>query len=320
MKPTDAASTKTNLAGYQVNLTQLYEHILGSVSDGVHVIDRNGVVLLENAAAVNMLGWQGDSLVGKNAHEATHHHHADLREFPATDCPIRASIEDGLTRLVTDEVFWRRDGTCFPVEYTVAPLRDNSGSIYATAVVFRDITERKQHEQRLLHMAQFCPLTDLPNRTLFADRLKLSMGLARRYQMHLALLYIDLDQFKPINDTHGHAIGDQLLREVARRMKETVRASDTVARLGGDEFVLLLPSVNKPEDALLVGEKIRHVIALPYVLETCTARISASIGVALFPTHGNDDAELTKSADQAMYLAKKRGGNKVEMFKPDSMH
>ena len=314
MKSSDAASYIYKLASQQVDLKELYEHILGSVSDGVHVIDRDGVVLLENAAAAEMLGWHDGALVGKNGHEAIHHHHADLREFPVSDCSVRAAIEDGQTRLVADEVFWRRDGTCFPVEYTVAPLRDRKGTVYGATVVFRDITKRKQNEMRLLHMAQYCPLTDLPNRALFAHRLKLAVALSRRYQTRIALLYIDLDKFKPVNDTYGHSAGDQLLCEAARRMKEMARASDAVARLGGDEFAMMLPSLNKPEDALLVGEKIRDMLSQPFELENCTVQISASIGIAVFPDHGENEEELTKSADQAMYLVKKRGRNQVILF------
>lgn len=294
-------------------LRQLHEHILQSVSDGVHVIDVNGIVLMENAASASMLGWCNDCLVGKHGHMAIHHHHADLTEHALTDCPIYATITDGLTRHIKDDVFWRQDGTSFPVEYTTAPLRDDRGAIYGATVVFRDVTELKEAQARLLRMAQCCPLTDLPNRALFSDRLKLALALAKRNQKKLALLFIDLDKFKPVNDTLGHAMGDALLQKAAKRMSACVRNSDTVARLGGDEFVVLLPVVDGPEDALSVAEKIRLALHEPFELEGNEVQISASMGVAIYPENGVDELALTKSADLAMYAVKAEGRNGVRL-------
>jgi len=294
-------------------LRQLHEHILQSVSDGVHVIDANGIVLMENAASASMLGWCGDCLVGKHGHMAIHHHHADLTEHALTDCPIYATIVDGQTRHIQDDVFWRQDGTSFPVEYTTAPLRDDKGAIYGATVVFRDVTELKEAQARLLRMAQCCPLTDLPNRALFSDRLNVALALAKRNQVNLALLFIDLDEFKPINDTLGHAMGDALLKKAAQRMSACVRHSDTVARLGGDEFVVLLPAVEGPADALAVAEKIRLALHDPFDLNGDVVQISASIGVALCPEHGVDELTLTKCADVAMYAAKAHGRNGVSL-------
>ena len=292
-------------------LRQLHEHILQSVSDGVHVIDTNGIVLMENAASASMLGWCGDCLVGKHGHMAIHHHHADLTEHALTDCPIYATIGDGQTRHIKDDVFWRQNGTSFPVEYTTAPLRDDQGAIYGATVVFRDVTELKEAQARLLRMAQCCPLTDLPNRALFSDRLKLALALAKRNQSKLALLFIDLDEFKPINDTLGHAMGDSLLQKAAQRMSACVRHSDTVARLGGDEFVVLLPVVDGPADAIAVAEKIRLALHDPFDLDGDVVQISASMGVAIYPEHGVDELTLTKSADLAMYWVKAHGRNGV---------
>jgi diguanylate cyclase (GGDEF)-like protein/PAS domain S-box-containing protein len=294
-------------------LRQLHEHILQSVSDGVHVVDVNGIVLIENAASSKMLGWCGDCLVGKHGHMEIHHHHADLTEHALTDCPIYATIADGQARHINDDVFWRQDGTSFPVEYTTAPLRDGRGVIYGATVVFRDVTEVKEAQARLLRMAQYCSLTDLPNRPLFSDRLKLAMALAARNQARLAVLFIDLDEFKPINDTFGHAMGDALLQRVAQRMSACVRSSDTVARLGGDEFVVLLPVVEGPADALQVAEKIRHALHETFELDGNVVQISASMGVAIYPDHGVDELALTKSADLAMYSAKAQGRNGVRL-------
>lgn len=294
-------------------LRQLHEHIIQSVSDGVHVVDVNGIVLIENAASANMLGWCGDCMVGKHGHREIHHHHADLTEHALADCPIYATIKDGQTRHVRDDVFWRQDGTSFPVEYTTAPLRDNHGVIYGATVVFRDVTALKEAQARLLRMAQYCPLTDLPNRALFSDRLQLALALAKRNQTKLALLFIDLDEFKPINDTLGHAMGDALLQKAAQRLSGCVRQSDTVARLGGDEFVVLLPVVEGPADALAVAEKIRHALHATFELDGHVVQISASMGVALYPEHGVDELALTHNADVAMYAVKAHGRNGVRL-------
>lgn len=173
--------------------------------------------------------------------------------------------------------------------------------------------ERKQAEIRLQHVAVHDSLTDLPNRTLFHDRLQSALLWARRNQAQLSLLYLDLDKFKEVNDTLGHAVGDLLLQETARRLKLCVRESDTVGRIGGDEFLVLLNNIHLPEDTLLVAEKIRIALGQPFDLAGQCMRISPSIGVALYPEHSDDYKQLIRYADQAMYDAKKRGGNQVRV-------
>ncbi|WP_297835543.1 bifunctional diguanylate cyclase/phosphodiesterase [Pseudomonas sp.] len=165
--------------------------------------------------------------------------------------------------------------------------------------------ERKQLEARLQYMAQYDQLTGLPNRGLFHARLQTILSWARRERGQFALLYLDLDKFKQVNDTLGHAMGDLLLQEVARRLKQSVRDSDTVARMGGDEFVVLLGRIERPEDALLVAHKIHYSLSQPITLESHGLSAQISIGVALYPEDGLDDKELLKHADEAMYRAKK---------------
>jgi diguanylate cyclase (GGDEF)-like protein len=181
--------------------------------------------------------------------------------------------------------------------------------------VVRDITSRKVIENRMAHMAQHDALTGLPNRALFDDRLHQAVTQSHRNRTRLALLYIDLDHFKPVNDTLGHATGDVLLKVAARRMQEHVRASDTVARIGGDEFVVLLSAVQDKDDARGVAEKIRE--ALSQVFELAgghTAHISSSIGIAVYPDHAIDEIQLSKHADDAMYQAKQMGRDRVVCF------
>lgn len=176
--------------------------------------------------------------------------------------------------------------------------------------------ERQQMRERLEHMAQYDQLTHLPNRQLFLDRLKTALARARREQSLRSLLFIDLDRFKQVNDTLGHAMGDLLLQSVAQRLLECVRDSDTVARLGGDEFVVLLESSHSREDATAVAQKILAAFDQPFDLQGRKLHIHPSIGVALYPEHGSENHHLLGQADGAMYLSKKNGGNQVHLAPP----
>lgn len=178
------------------------------------------------------------------------------------------------------------------------------------AIQIAAATQRMQMLARLEHAALHDQLTDLPNRKLFHDRLQSALARARREQSRLALLYLDLDLFKQVNDTYGHAIGDLLLQEVANRLRGAVRESDTVGRIGGDEFLLLLNDINVTEDAQTVSEKICQLLTQPFVLAGLELFISPSIGIALYPEHGDDYEQLIDYADEAMYSAKKDGGNR----------
>jgi diguanylate cyclase (GGDEF)-like protein/PAS domain S-box-containing protein len=197
---------------------------------------------------------------------------------------------------------------------TRLPLRHEDGNIYALCGIATDITKEKEIEEHIRHMAQYDALTSLPNRALFADRLQQAFANAKRTHEHFGLMYIDLDKFKPINDTYGHEGGDFVLKEAAQRMQNCVRQSDTVARLGGDEFVVLLSSLNTDQDTFDVGEKIRHALNLPFNMDSITMNISSSIGVAIYPEHGEDEKTLVKNADTAMYYAKENGRNNVTVY------
>lgn len=293
-------------------------NILNSVSDGIHVLDMHGMIIAENAASTSMFGWQHpESLVGCPGHQTIHHHHADNSIFPVEECPIHATLADGKYRHVEDDVFWRRDNTCFPVEYKCAPLRDNAGNVYGVTVVFRDISERKKAEQQIIYLTQHCPLTDLPNRVLFGDRLKQAILNAKRSRTKFALLFVDIDRFKPVNDRYGHAVGDMLLQRIGKRMKQCLRELDTIARIGGDEFMAILPDVNEAEDAVSIAERLRQSIEEPFAVGHAILAVSASIGVAVYPHDGLDEQTLQVNADRAMYQAKGRGGNAVVLNELD---
>ena len=180
--------------------------------------------------------------------------------------------------------------------------------------------ERKQVFDRLEHAALYDPLTELPNRRLFHDRLQTAMLQSRRDRSCLALLYLDLDRFKEVNDRFGHLIGDLLLQEVARRIKGCVRESDTVGRIGGDEFLILLPGIQVPQDAQVVAETLRTMLAKPYVLDGYELETCPSIGIAFYPEHGEDYRQLMRCADEAMYSAKRSGGNRLQVSElPDGV-
>lgn len=196
------------------------------------------------------------------------------------------------------------------------PLRREDGSIYALCGISTDISQRKEAEEHMQHMAQYDALTHLPNRALFNDRLQQAIAAAQRNKARLALMFIDLDKFKPVNDTYGHGVGDLLLKEVALRIQDCLRESDTAARIGGDEFVILLPAIETQQDAGRVGEKILDALNRPFMLAGHTLAISGSIGVAVYPEHGKDEKLLVKSADIAMYHAKKNGRNNVKLYQP----
>ena len=292
--------------------TRFRNGLLNALGEGVYGVDYRGLCSFINPAALKMLGFTEAEVAGKDQHALFHHHRQDGSNYPGHDCPVYLSLTDGETRS-GEEWFWRKDGSGFPVAITVSPNLIDGGSKGAV-VVFHDITERKLNDERIRHLAQHDTLTDLPNRALLTDRLQQALSYAKREQQHVALMFIDLDRFKPINDTQGHVVGDWLLKQVAGRMRECVRDSDTVARVGGDEFVVLLRSIDSTEDAVMVAEKIRNSLNKPFELAQQSLQISCSIGVALFPEHAKSETEMINFSDIAMYQAKQKGRDKVQVF------
>jgi diguanylate cyclase (GGDEF)-like protein/PAS domain S-box-containing protein len=210
-----------------------------------------------------------------------------------------------------------RQGRAYWEDVHVTPVKSLAGAVTNYVAVSADITERKEAEEKMRHLATYDPLTDLPNRALVDDRLRQALATAKRDKTSMALMFLDLDKFKPINDMLGHDVGDLLLKEVAVRMQACVRESDTVGRIGGDEFVVLLPTVDSEQHAVRVAEKIRGALDQPFYLAGQDLRISASIGVALYPEHGDSPKMLVKYADTAMYYAKAAGRDNVQLFKAD---
>jgi len=199
-------------------------------------------------------------------------------------------------------------------EAHIAPVKDCDGQTTHYIAVLQDINERKQIHTKLAHAAHYDMLTSLPNRSLLFERISQWLLAAKRNNSKLALMFIDLDKFKPINDKYGHAVGDFLLQETAKRMVACLRDSDSVGRVGGDEFVVLLPEIASDNDAYSVAEKIRIALNQPFNMANKQLDISSCIGIAIYPEHGEELAELIKNADLAMYQAKELGGNKVSVF------
>ncbi|WP_292934129.1 diguanylate cyclase [Noviherbaspirillum sp.] len=287
--------------------------IAETLGEGVFVTGRQGVIVFSNPAAQRLLGWSKEELLGQRAHLLFHHTRADGSAYPEEVCDITRVVSSGQSFRGHDEMFWRKDGSMLPVSVSSTPIIRN-GKVTGAVVAFHDIIERKKSEERMHHLAHFDILTDLPNRALLRDRLQRALAAADRNKHRVAVMFIDLDKFKPVNDTLGHDVGDLLLKQVAHRLRNSLRESDTVARVGGDEFIVLLPIVECEGDAVGVANKIRDTLNQPFMLDAHTVHISASIGVAVYPEHGEDLEQLMKNADDAMYRAKEGGGASVLAF------
>ncbi|MEW6133751.1 MAG: diguanylate cyclase [Pseudomonadota bacterium] len=209
-----------------------------------------------------------------------------------------------------------RDGHVTHALFNASTYRNDAGEVIGLFAAARDITERKQAEDRIRHMAQYDALTDLPNRMLFSDRMKQAILHARRARQKLAVMFLDLDRFKPINDNYGHETGDRVLQVVAKRLQGCVRKSDSVGRIGGDEFTVLLKDVENEAAALRVAGKIHHALCQPIVMDDKILSVAVSIGIAMFPEHGDNEIELSRHADYAMYYAKHESREHARVYQP----
>jgi diguanylate cyclase (GGDEF)-like protein/PAS domain S-box-containing protein len=233
-------------------------------------------------------------------------------KYQADDAEVIAS---GRQKMTEEQALDK--GRLVWMETFKTPVFDAAGELLGVTGFAREITERKLAEEKMRHQAYYDMLTELPNRVLFSDRLQQAIVHARREKAHLAVMFLDLDRFKPVNDVLGHDIGDILLREVARRILSCVRESDTVARIGGDEFCVLLPGIENEKDVAIVADKILHALRQPFLLKNHAIHIGCSIGIASYPGDGRDETTLLKNADIAMYWAKERGRDNFMVFNPE---
>lgn len=280
---------------------------LRSLGEAVITINRSGEVRFANRVACELLGRPSSELVGGRASDVF-----IVRDVEPDFPPIAELVERGAES--REAVLFAYGGRRVPIEYVRSPIQSAEGDHFGEVVVFRDISARKEHEDAIKRLAYRDELTGLPNRVSLADRLQLELAHAKRNKEQLAVAYVDLDGFKEINDKHGHAAGDALLREAAERMRAVLRAGDTIARLGGDEFVIVLPGVGGPEDARRVGEKLIAVIEAPIEFEGKPLRASASFGAALYPRDGDEPQMLMRRADKAMYRAKSLGPGRAQIY------
>ena len=210
-----------------------------------------------------------------------------------------------------------KNGTIIDVSLSVAAIIDGSGRLVGTSGIARDVTARRRTEKQVQFLAYYDALTGLPNRTLLKDRLSKALASARRRKDKVALLFLDLDGFKTINDSLGHSVGDLVLQEVAERLKKWAREQDTVARLGGDEFLIVLTSVKDIPGAAVAAERLMDTMSAEFVVQGHSLGISCSLGISIFPEHGADGETLIKNADAAMYSAKDYGRKNFQFFTED---
>ncbi|TVR64994.1 MAG: EAL domain-containing protein [Candidatus Competibacteraceae bacterium] len=287
---------------------RLADTVFQTAADAIVVTDAQGVIKSVNPAFTTLTGYSPAEAIGETPRLLKSERHDD--QF-YTDL-WRTLTETGQW---TGEIWQRhKNGPTFPTWESIEAVRDADGRILEYVAFFSDISQRKLAEQEIFFRANFDPLTGLPNRSLLHERVDQSIKQARRMGRRMGLLFLDLDRFKQVNDTLGHVVGDALLCQVAERLQECVRETDTVARYSGDEFVLVLPEVAHARDACAVAEKVIERIAEPFALNGATVRIGVSIGVALYPGHGQDQAALLRHADLAMYQAKAAGRNTYRQY------
>lgn len=289
--------------------------ILHSAGDGIFGLDLLGYITFINPAAADMLGYEMEDLQGRDIRTLMPKRRADGRLFDFEQSPMAHALKTGQTQQVAEETFWCRDEGGFLVEYTCTPIHKRE-RYTGVVVTFRDISQRKKSEEQILKLAHYDVVTDLPNRTLFLDRLDHEIKKSHRADKPLALMFIDLDHFKEINDTLGHDIGDLLLKDAAARLSRCVREADTVARMGGDEFTVILGELDDTETVQRVAQDILHRLAEPFRIDNEIAYVSASIGITIYPQDGTRAEQLLKNADQAMYAAKHHNRNCYRYFTP----
>jgi diguanylate cyclase (GGDEF)-like protein/PAS domain S-box-containing protein len=294
---------------------QRAEVTLNFIGDAVLSTDISGRVTYVNSVAERMTGWPQREAVGRPLAEVLQVIDATTRE--PTRNPIDQAIQlDRIVGLTPNCLLVRRDGLETPIEDSASPIHDRGGQVIGAVMVFKDVSEARAMSLQAVYMAQHDFLTDLPNRILLNDRLSQAIGLARRHGHRLAVLFLDLDQFKHVNDSLGHVIGDTLLQSMARRLVTCVRSTDTVSRQGGDEFVVLLLELDHGDDAAARAQRIIAALVPPHDVAQHELHVTVTIGISIYPDDGPDAETLIKCADTAMYDAKKIGRNNYQFFEP----
>ena len=304
-------STDITLRKQEEDKLRLAASVFEHAQEGIIITDAEARILDVNPTFTAVTGYSREEVIGQNPAmlKSGHHHPEFFAEMWAS------LLESGVWR---GEIWNRKkNGELFAelLAVTAVPAREEGKGYFVG--VFTDITQLKSHQQHLEQIAHYDALTQLPNRVLLADRLHVALAQARRTGELMALCYLDLDEFKPVNDSYGHEAGDRLLVDVASRLTLGLRAGDTVARLGGDEFVLLLSGLKDVEECRHTLERLLRAVAKPYSVQGVQIELSASVGVAIFPLDDTDPDTLLRHADQAMYVAKEGGRNRYHLFDPE---
>ena len=286
---------------------------LNCIGDAVICTDVSGNITFLNLVGERMTGWSGHEAAGRPVTEVFRIIDGTTRQ-PVPDPMEMAVAQNRAVALTANCVLLRRDGSESPIEDSAAPIHDRTGLVTGAVIVFHDVTATRAMSLQMAYSAQHDFVTGLPNRVLLDDRISQSITLARRQDRAIAVLFLDLDHFKYINDSLGHAIGDQLLQCVSERLQASVRCSDTVSRQGGDEFVILLSEIAYPKDAATSARKILRSLSAPCSIAGHDLHIDGSIGISIYPADGGDAETLIKNADTAMYHAKEQGRNNFQFF------
>ena len=290
------------------NHLRLNAQMFDSSHEAMVITDRSNLIVSVNDAFTRLTGYAREEAIGQNPSilQSGRHDHEFYQSMWAS---------------ITEQGYWRgdiwdrrKDGSYYPKYLAITAIRDDAGEIANFSAIFYDITERKAMENKLDHLAHYDFLTGLPNRMLLQDRLEQAIAMAERQSQKFALLFIDLDGFKLINDEVGHPVGDEVLKIVAQRLLAVIRGMDTAARLGGDEFVIILTDISRGENAGLVAEKVIESLSQPYLVADLSLSLSASIGVSIYPNDVLVANELLRTADEAMYMAKRGGKRQVKFY------
>jgi|GEM_PF-3155648 diguanylate cyclase (GGDEF)-like protein/PAS domain S-box-containing protein len=287
------------------------ELLLNAAGEGIYGVDHGGNIIFINPAALAMLGLEEKEALGGNAHALFHHHRADGSDYPCCECPLNLTLRDGMRREV-EEFFFRKNGEHFPVRIVATPVVDDT-KLVGAEVIFQDITRQKAMEAELTRLATTDPLTGLANRRHFMEQMELELARIHRFSGAAALLMLDLDHFKHINDNHGHAWGDAVLRAFAKTLLQHLRKTDLAGRLGGEEFAILLPGTDL-EAARVFAEELRQRIS-GMSLKTGLLALKVTVSIGISRLDRDDiltDAALAR-ADAALYRAKETGRDRVEV-------
>src|SRR5580704_11650625 len=289
---------------------------LNSIGDAVISTDLAGNITYLNSVAESMTGWSNQEACGRGLQQVLQIIDGETRK-PALNPLAMAIVQNRTVGLSPNCVLIRRDGHESAIEDTAAPIHDRSGEVTGAVIVFHDVSVARAMSLKMSYLAQHDFLTELPNRMLLNDRLTQAIAAAHRHKNLLALLFLDVDHFKQINDSLGHALGDQLLQSIARRLVACVRESDTVSRQGGDEFVVLLSEVAHAEDAAYTADKVIAAVRRLHHLDHQDLQITMSVGIAVYPADGTDAETLLKNADLALLHAKTQGRSNHQFFEPE---